>query len=69
MRHRSVHRLPAWLIAAGLLVAAAPCHAQGDYQARLEQYQAACQAFDEEASAYWQAIADKRRTRNEKRRN
>ena len=39
-----------------------------DYQAKLTQYEAAHGAFEERAVAYWDAIADKRRTRNAKRR-
>jgi hypothetical protein len=39
-----------------------------EYQRKLEQYQAARQKFDDEASTYWKAIADKRRQRNAKRR-
>jgi hypothetical protein len=54
------------------LVALAPCGAGGapqpDYQAKLEQYLQARRAFDAQAAAYWQAIADKRRARFAKRR-
>jgi hypothetical protein len=39
-----------------------------DYQRRLAQYQAAHDAYETEASAYWSAIAEKRRGRNAKRR-
>ena len=39
-----------------------------DYQRRLAQYQAARDAYEAEASAYWSAIAEKRRGRNAKRR-
>ena len=60
-----------------MLIAARPAHAQGaltgpttsDYQARLAQYQAARGAYESEASAYWEAVADKRRARNTKRRD
>ena len=49
---------------------AAPVQAaKSDQQRKLEAYQAARQKFEEEASAYWTAIADKRRARNAKRRN
>jgi hypothetical protein len=69
----------AWLLAAGLLLASAPCFAQGvpngakaltseAYQAALEQYVRARRAFDEEATAYWKAIGEKRQLRNAKRR-
>ena len=65
------------LLAAGLLLAASTAHAQGtppgaasaDYQAKLAQYQAAHGAYEAEASAYWEAVAEKRRTRNAKRRD
>ena len=62
-------------LVAGLLLAAPPVHAQGappaaaDYQAKLAQYQAARSAYEAEATAYWDAIAEKRRTRNAKRRD
>ena len=67
----------AWLLAAGVLMAAAPSFAQsapkettgGDYRAKAEQYALAHRAFDAETSAYWKAIAEKRRVRNVKRRN
>ena len=58
------------LIAATLLLAAAvPGFAQsGDYQARLSQYTRAHDAYEEEASSYWDQVVDKRRLRNAKRR-
>lgn len=57
------------LIAAALLLAAAPAFAQnGDYQARLAQYTQARAAYDAVASVYWDQIASKRRGRNDKRR-
>lgn len=40
-----------------------------DYQRKLQEYQAARAAFDEDAGAYWNAVAEKRRTRNAKRRD
>jgi hypothetical protein len=39
-----------------------------DYRRRLADYQAARAAYEQEASAYWSAIAEKRRGRNAKRR-
>ena len=63
------------LLAAGLLLAAQVAHAQppamttADYQARLAQYQAARSAYGAEATAYWDAVGDKRRARNAKRRD
>ncbi len=41
----------------------------GDYQAKLAQYQQARQAYEEEAEAYWNAIVEKRKLRNAKRRD
>jgi len=40
-----------------------------DYQGKLAEYTAARQAYEEAATRYWDAIADKRRARNAKRRN
>ncbi len=57
-------RASGWLLAAGLL-AADPSWAQS----RAEQYVQARQAYEEQASAYWQSVVDKRRLRNAKRRN
>ena len=42
--------------------------ALADYQQKLAVYEAAHGAYEQEASAYWDAIADKRRVRNAKRR-
>jgi hypothetical protein len=39
-----------------------------EYHRKLEEYTRARQKFDDEASAYWKSIADKRRQRNAKRR-
>jgi len=78
MKHRSPNRGMACLIAGGLLVAAAaPGRAQdattspsiANFQARLAQYQAARASYEAEATAYWDAVADKRRARNAKRRD
>ncbi len=40
-----------------------------EYRRKLQEYQAARAAFDEEAGAYWSQISEKRRTRNAKRRS
>jgi hypothetical protein len=40
-----------------------------EYRRRLEEYQQARAAFETEASAYWNAISEKRRGRNAKRRD
>ena len=61
---------------AALLLAAGPSHAQnaapdavaGDYRARLAQYTQARRAYDEQATAYWDQVVEKRRARNAKRR-
>jgi hypothetical protein len=57
------------------LVMAQPSRAQmaspeaiADYQRRLAEYQAVHDAYEADASAYWSAIAEKRRGRNAKRR-
>jgi hypothetical protein len=72
------HLLQVWvylgltgLTVGGLLPGAPLVRAQNaaDYQARLAQYQAARGAYETEASAYWDAVAAKRRVRNEKRRD
>jgi hypothetical protein len=39
-----------------------------DYQRKLAEYQAAREAYDADAGAYWSAISEKRRGRNAKRR-
>lgn len=55
------------VIPAAFAQAASP-QAIAEYQRKLQEYLAARAAFDEEAGAYWNAIADKRRARNAKRR-
>ena len=64
------------LVAFAVLLAAAPARAQGvpgtvlsDYQARLAIYLQARQAYDAQAEVYWNAVVEKRRVRNAKRRN
>src|SRR5438105_11575385 len=77
MKLCSSHLRLAYVLAAGLLMAAPSTHAQGlapgtataDYQARLAQYQLARGAYEAEASAYWDDVAEKRRARNAKRRD
>jgi hypothetical protein len=44
-------------------------YAIAEYQRKLAEYQAARAAFEDEAGAYWNAIAEKRRGRNAKRRD
>ncbi|WP_315837877.1 hypothetical protein [Bradyrhizobium prioriisuperbiae] len=43
--------------------------AMAEYKRRLEEYKAARAEFEVDASAYWTAITEKRRTRNAKRRD
>src|SRR5215470_2370729 len=49
--------------------AAAPSPETIEYQRRRAAYTQARQKFDEEAAAYWGAVAQKRRLRNAKRRD
>ena len=70
MDHPRLRTVRTGLFAAALLLAAAPGFAQNaDYQAQLAQYTRAHQAYEEEASAYWDQVVDKRRARNAKRRD
>lgn len=46
-----------------------PSAALADYQAKLAQYLQARQAYDAEADVYWNAVIEKRRARNAKRRD
>jgi hypothetical protein len=73
MSHRSLQFGLVCLLAMGMLMAAPVARAQPaasitDYQAKLAQYQVARATYDAEASAYWGAVAEKRRARNAKRR-
>jgi hypothetical protein len=43
--------------------------ASASYQAKLAQYQHARAAYEDEADAYWNAVTEKRKLRNDKRRN
>ncbi|MCP3473874.1 hypothetical protein NLM33_26515 [Bradyrhizobium sp. CCGUVB1N3] len=54
--------------AVGNAMAQASPQAILEYRRRLQEYQEARAAFDAEAGAYWGQIAEKRRTRNAKRR-
>ncbi len=64
-----------WLLAVTLCGAALPSHAetapavQVASNPAVEAYIRARRAYEDEASAYWQAVVDKRRGRNAKRRN
>ena len=73
MSHRSRQLGLVCLLATGMLMAAPVARAQPaaaitDYQAKLAQYQVARGTYEAEASAYWDAVAEKRRARNTKRR-
>ena len=52
----------------GAMAQATSPQAIAEYRRKLKEYQEARAAFDEEASAYWNSIAEKRRGRNAKRR-
>src|ERR1700686_1681993 len=54
--------------AAGAMAQAASPQAIAEYRRRLKEYLEARGAFDQEAGAYWNSIAEKRRGRNAKRR-
>jgi hypothetical protein len=78
MPRHSIMTLSGLLFAAAVLVAADPAHAQrvatgsqsgASYESRLAAYTRARNVYEAEAKAYWDAIADKRRTRFAKRRN
>jgi hypothetical protein len=67
-------RLSSLLLSALLMGVAAPCHAQvvgsiGGTEARVEAYVKARHAYEAQASAYWNAITEKRRIRFAKRRH
>src|SRR5881227_3921750 len=55
------------VIPAAFAQAASP-QAIAEYKRKLQEYLEARAAFEQEAGAYWNAIADKRRGRNAKRR-
>jgi hypothetical protein len=65
------------VLAASFTLFAQPACAQGassdavltEYRARLAQYQQARDAYEQEASVYWNAVSDKRKLRNAKRRS
>jgi hypothetical protein len=70
MRLDCANRHAVWLLAAGVLLAAAPTSAQDDgYQAKLAHYNKVHAAYEAQASAYWDLITEKRRGRIAKRRN
>jgi hypothetical protein len=58
----------ATLSPASAMAQAASPQAIAEYRRLLQEYQTVHGAFEQEAGAYWSAIAEKRRTRNAKRR-
>jgi hypothetical protein len=54
---------------AGAMAQATSPQAIAEYRRKLREYQEARAAFEQEASAYWNSIAEKRRGRNAKRRD
>src|SRR5260370_36074021 len=52
---------------AGAMAQAASPQAIAEYRRKLREYQEARAAFEQEASAYWNSIAEKRRGRNAQR--
>src|SRR5260221_11775064 len=52
---------------AGAMAQAASPPAIAEYRRKLKEYLEARTAFDQEADAYWNSIAEKRRARNAKR--
>ncbi len=61
---------PVWMASFAIVLASgAPAWAQNaDYQAKLAAYLQARQPYEQQATAYWDDVAAKRRIRNEKRR-
>jgi hypothetical protein len=54
---------------ANAMAQAASPQAIAEYRRKLQEYQEARAAFDEEAGAYWSSISEKRKVRNAKRRD
>src|SRR6202047_1125894 len=54
---------------AGAMAQAASPQAIAEYRRKLKEYLEARAAFEQEAGAYWNSIAEKRRGRNAKRRD
>jgi hypothetical protein len=77
LRQILLHKVPSWVAAAFLLMNASACAvditgatdaAPSDYQVKLAEYEKIHGAYARQAEAYWDAVADKRRLRNAKRR-
>jgi hypothetical protein len=71
MRIDSIRAFLVAILAALLMALAQPALAQGaaDYQAKLQQYLQAHDAYEVEAERYWNAVIAKRKIRNAKRRD
>jgi hypothetical protein len=66
------HALDATVLPAGVanaMAQAASPQAIAEYRRKLQEYQEARAAFDQEASGYWNAVYEKRKSRNAKRRS
>jgi hypothetical protein len=77
MQLRSLRQIFSWIATALLLTSASACAggaasvvdpAPSDYQVKLAEYEKVHGAYEQEAAAYWDAVAGKRRLRNAKRR-
>jgi hypothetical protein len=69
-----LRKIPLWIAAAFLLTNASACAvdtdaAPSDYQVKLAEYEKIHGTYAQQAEAYWDAVADKRRLRNAKRRD
>ena len=73
MRRKHLHLILAGLgvlaLSAALDISGGARAAASDYEARLAEYQRIHGAYQAEADAYWNAVSDKRRIRNAKRRD
>ena len=79
MRNHRAQRSMGWMLAAAALVAAPPAVAElaskapiavaANHKGKVEAYIRARRAFEQEATAYWNSIAEKRSLRFAKRRN
>src|ERR1700688_2788925 len=68
LRAGAIHAAALPRATAGAMAQAASPQAIAEYRRKLREYQEARAAFEQEASAYWNSIAEKRRGRNAKRR-
>ena len=73
-----LRKVPLWIAAAVLLTSTSACAvdvtgsvdpAPAGFQRKIAEYEKIHGAYEREAAAYWDAISDKRRLRNAKRRN